>query len=338
MKNRISLLAAALLILSTAAIVAGQTQPTTKTTTTTTATTTVQNPDGSYSVIEYPLKKETIVTLNPVALTKSKGVATILRDDNGTRIVLNLTEVPADVAAMNVYAVDDSGAVTALGPVVIANGTGKFSATTPLTKFMLITTPDETLTAYDPNAKIFFRSAVPEGFAVIPHTQHPVGEKVSATGTTVSAPVVVSTPAVVGAPAVVSTPAVAYTVPMLNIPAYEKGDDTKMKVNFSGALTGARANVFITPDKNGATKVNMRFHDLKDAPAGKVFTLWAVSPENNFVRLGQIVNTGGKNEAEIKSEISLPDFGLLVTMEDASATIVSPVGPSIGLVEIVRQP
>ena len=88
--------------------------------------------------------------------------------------------------------------------------------------------------------------------------------------------------------------------------------------------------------KEGVTKVNMRFHELKDAPAGKVFTLWAVSPENNFVKLGQIVNTGGRNEAEIKSEVALPDFGLLVTMEDANATIVNPVGPSIGIVEIVR--
>jgi hypothetical protein len=320
MNKRISLLAAALLIFSAASFVAGQTTPAPQTqTTTTTVTKTVQNPDGTYSVIEYPLKKETVVTLNPVALTASKGVATILRDDNGTRIVLNLTEVPADVAAMNVYAVDDAGVVTALGPVVLSNGTGKFSATTPLSKFMLITAPDETLTAYDPDAKIFFRSTVPEGFAVIPHTQHPVGENVAATG------------------AAVTTPAVAYTVPMLNIPAYKKGDDTKMKVNFSGALAGARANVFITPDKKGVTKVNVRFHELKDAPAGKVFTLWAVSPDNNFVSLGQVVNTGGKNEAEIKSEVSLPDFGLLVTMEDATATIVSPVGPTIGLVEIIKQ-
>ncbi len=364
MIRRISLLAAALLVFSTAVIVAGQTPPKTTTTTTTTATTTVQNPDGTYSVIEYPLKKETVVTLNPIALTNSKGVATILRDDNGTRVVLDLTDIPADVKGMNVYAVDETGFVTALGPVVLANGTGKFSTETPLTKFMLIATPDETLAAYDPTAKVFFRSAVPEGFAVIPHTRHPVGEKVAATGAAVTTPSVttavttptvttptivtptvttpsVTTPTVV-TPSVtttaVTTAAVSYSVPMLNIPAYEKGDDTKMKVNFSGALTGARANVFITPDKKGATKVNMRFHDLKEAPAGKVFTLWAVSPANNFVRLGQIVNTGGKNEAEIKSEISLPDFGLLVTMEDANATIVSPVGPSIGLVEIVRQP
>jgi len=320
MNKRISLLAAALL-LSSAAVVTGQTptQPETQTTTTTTVTKTVQNPDGSYSVIEYPLKKETVVTLNPVALSNSKGVATILRDDNGTRIVLNVTDVPADVTAMNVYAVDDAGVVTALGPVVLANGIGKFSGTTPLSKFMLITVPDESLTAYDPNANIFFRSAVPEGFAVIPHTTNPVGEKVAATASNV-----------------VVTPTAAYTVPMLNIPAYEKGDDTKVKVNFSGALAGARANVFITPHERGVTNVNMRFHELKDAPAGKVFTLWAVSPENSYVRLGQIVNTGGRNEAEIKSEVTLPDFGLLVTMENADATIVSPVGPGIGIVEIIR--
>jgi len=316
MNKRISLLAAALLIFSTAAFVAAQTE--TKTQTTTTVTKTVQNPDGSYTVIEYPLKKETVVTLNPVALTNSKAVATILRDDNGTRVVLDVTGVPADVSAMNVYAEDDAGVVTALGPVVLANGTGKFSTTTPLSKFMLIATPDESLTAYDPNAKIFFRSAVPEGFAVIPHTTNPVGEQVGATG------------------AEVSTPTAAYTVPMLNIPAYKKGDDTKIKVNFSGALEGARANVFITPRKRGLTKVNVRFHELKDAPAGKVYTLWAVSPENAFMRLGQIVNTGGRNEAEIKSEVTLPDFGLLVTMEDANAAIVSPLGPSIGIVEIVR--
>ena len=79
----------------------------------------------------------------------------------------------------------------------------------------------------------------------------------------------------------------------------------------------------------------MRFHELKDAPAGKVYTLWAVSQDSQFVKLGQIVNTGGRNEAEIKSEVTLPDFGLLVTMEDATAPLVSPLGPGIGVVQIV---
>ena len=121
---------------------------------------------------------------------------------------------------------------------------------------------------------------------------------------------------------------------MLNIPAYKKGDDTKMKVKFSGALTGASANVFITPRKDGPAEVKLRFHELKEAPAGKVFTVWAVSPDNKFVKLGQIVNTGTRNEAEITSEVPLPDFGLLVTMEDATGTTANPLGPSIGVVEI----
>jgi hypothetical protein len=264
--------------------------------------------------------KEVQLTLNPVALTNSKGVATILRDDNGTRIVLNLSDVPTDVSAINLYAVDDTGAVTSLGPVVLANGTGKFSGTTPLSKFMLIASPEETLTTYDPNARIFFRSAVPQGFAVIPHTMSPRGETVGAT----------TTPG--------TTPASAYTVPMLNIPAYKKGDDTKLKVNFTGAMTGARANVFIEPHKNGKeTEVTMRFHELKQAPSGQTYILWAVSPDNQFFKLGEIANIRGKNEAEIKAKTTLNDFGLLVTMEDYGAlkTIVIPAGPRLGVIQIV---
>jgi len=120
---------------------------------------------------------------------------------------------------------------------------------------------------------------------------------------------------------------------LLNIPAYKKGDDTKIKVDFTGALSGARANVFITPRKDGPTEVNMRFHDLKEAPAGQSFILWAVSPDMQFIKLGQIVNTAGRNEAEIKSEVPLPDFGLIVTME--SAVGETPIGPAIGTIHIV---
>jgi hypothetical protein len=45
---------------------------------------------------------------------------------------------------------------------------------------------------------------------------------------------------------------------------------------------------------------------------------------------------GDKHEADIESQVALPDFGLLVTMEDATATAVNPLGPAIGIVEIVR--
>jgi hypothetical protein len=319
-KKAVTILAGVILALSAGSLAMGQ-QPTTTTVTQTpsTVTKTVQHPDGTFTVIEYPVKKEVKVTLNPVAPIKSTGFATILRDDAGTRIVANVSDVPADVTAINLYAVDDTGAVTLLGPITVSNGVGTFTTTTPLSKFMLIASPEPSLAAYDPNTKVLFRSAVPEGFAVIPHTTNPVGEKVSATTTE-------------GAAA--ATP--AYTVPMLNIPAYKKGDDTKMKIKFSGAMTGARANVFITPRNDGPKEVRLRFHELKDAPAGKVFTVWAVSPDNKFIKLGQVVNVPGRNEAEIKSEVSLADFGLLVTMEDATGTLVNPLGPSIGIVEIAN--
>ena len=120
---------------------------------------------------------------------------------------------------------------------------------------------------------------------------------------------------------------------MLNIPNYKRGDDTKIKVDFTGALTGARANVFIKPRKDGPTEVKMRFHELKDAPAGQKFVLWAVSPDNKFVKLGQVVNTPGRNEAEIKSETTLQDFGLVVTMEGADADM--PAGPSVAHIHII---
>jgi len=317
MSKRFSLLAAALLIFSSVALVAAQTptQQTQTTTTTTKVTKTVQNADGTYTVIEYPVGKEVKISLTPVTVPGANGIATILRDDNGTRIKINMTGLPSDLTGLNLYAVDQSGAVTPLGPITVTQGAGVFDSATPLSKFMLVASPESNLTAYNPET-VFFRSAVPEGFAVIPHTTEPVGEKVGAST------------------ADVSTPAAAYTVPMINLPAYKKGDDTKMKIKFSGAMTGARANVFITPRKDGPTEVKLRFHELKEAPAGKIFTVWAVTPDNKFIKLGQVVNTPGRNEAEIRSEVALGDFGLLVTMEDANGTSVNPMGPSIGVVEI----
>jgi hypothetical protein len=308
----------------------------------TTVTKTVQNPDGTYTIIEYPVKKEVMLNLTPVNVAGAKGVATILRDDDGTRIKLNLMGVPADTTAMTLYAVDDQGAVTALGPVAIANGTGTLVATTPLSKFMLFASPEPAVTAYDANTKVFFRSAVPEGFTVIP--LHREGdEKVAAVGAPVSATAQTTTTTTPGAVVQNSSGTTVvipmtetkttYTAPLLNIPAYKTGDDTKIKVDFTGALTGARANVFITPRKDGPTEVKMRFHELKEAPAGQSFILWAVSPDNKYIRLGQVVNTGGRNEAEIRSEVPLPDFGLIVTMESAVGEI--PAGPAIGTIHIV---
>ncbi len=335
-KHVLSVLGAAILTLAIASIALAQT-------TTTTVTKTVQNPDGTYTIIEYPAKKEVTVALTPINVTGAKGVATILRDDDGTRIKLNMTDVPADLSALTLYAVDDKGVVTALGPVAISNGTGTLVATTPLSRFMLVASPEPALTAYDAGTKVFFRSAVPEGFTVIPLTSAE-GEKVAAVaapGAAVAQTTVTTTPgAVVTSPSGNTTVVVpmtetktTYTAPLLNIPAYKKGDDTKIKVDFSGALAGARANVFITPRKDGPTEVKMRFHDLKEAPAGQKFILWAVSSDATFTKLGQVVNAPGRNEAEIKSETTLQDFGLVITMEGADGEL--PVGPAVGTIHII---
>lgn len=318
-KHVLSVLGAVTLTLAIASIALAQT------TTQTTVTKTVQNPDGTYTIVEYPAKKEIKITLNPVNVTGAQGVATILRDDDGTRIKLNLANVPADMTALTLYAIDDKGVVTALGPVAIQNGTGTLATTTPLTRFMLVASPEPALAAYDANTTVVFRSAVPEGLAVIPFTTNPSGERVSATTAPTTSTAVVTPSGQVAA--------TTYAAPMLNIPAYKTGDDTKIKVNFTGALTGARANVFITPRKDGPTEVKMRFHDLKEAPAGQKFIVWAVSPDNKFVKLGQVVNTADRNEAEIRSETTLPDFGLVVTMEAADGEM--PAGPMVGTIQIV---
>src|SRR5438067_11390052 len=137
----------------------------------TTKVQTVQNPDGTYTIVEYPVGKETVVTLNPVGITGATARGTIIRDDNGTTIKLNLASLPADLTGLNIYAVDPTGAVTMLGPVEIANGVGTFTTTTPLSRLMLFASPDATLSAYDPNTNILFGRAVLSAFTATPRAQ-----------------------------------------------------------------------------------------------------------------------------------------------------------------------
>ncbi|MDX6303391.1 MAG: hypothetical protein QOI77_360 [Blastocatellia bacterium] len=324
-KRLIGVLGAALLLFSLSVVAFGQTV---------TKVQAVQNSDGTYTIVEYPVGKETIVTLNPIGLSGAKGQATILRAANGTTIKVNLSGLPTEATAVNLYAVDPTGAVTMLGPVEIANGAGVFTTSIPMSKFMLVAAPDPNLSAYGDSTQVYFRSAVPSGLTVIPLT-NAVGETVGA--------VTVPNAAVVDPNAAVTVATVAdasdYTVPMLGIATFKKGDDTKLKINFSGAMEGARANVFIEPRKKGKiTEVTMRFHDLKEAPKGMAYILWAVSPDNQFTRLGQIVNVKGRNEAEIKSEVTYDDFGLMLTTEDlglTQGTIIRPSGHRVGVIQIV---
>jgi hypothetical protein len=355
-KRLVTVLGAAMLLFALSVVASSQVP-----TTTVTKTQVTQNPDGTYTVVEYPVGKETVVTLSPVGLSGATGTATILRSPDNTTIKLNLTSLPKEVTSMNAYAVDPDGVVVPLGPIEIANGKGTFTTSAPLTSFMLIASPDDAITAYNANTKIFFRSSVPAGLAVIPLAASASGEKVAAVAVPTEAvvtpteqvvvpkePVVTPTETVVVPKENVVSPtadvavAVAtgdYTVPMLGIPSFKRGDDTKMKINFSGTMEGSRANVFIEPHKNGKmTEVRMHFHELKEAPKGLAYILWAVSSDNQFTQVGQIVNYKGRNEAEIKGEVSFDDFGLLLTTEDlgmTKGTIIKPSGQRVGVIQIV---
>src|SRR5690242_10018699 len=95
-KRLIAFLGTTLLLFALTAAAFGQVQ-------TTTVTKVQQNPDGTYTIVEYPVGKETVVALNPVGINAT-GTATILRNADGTTIRLNLANVPADLSALNLYA------------------------------------------------------------------------------------------------------------------------------------------------------------------------------------------------------------------------------------------
>lgn len=283
-------------------------QDTTTTTTTITKKEVVANPDGTYSVIEYPVGKEVTVELTPFNIQGAKGWAKVMRNADGTTVALDLSGLPADAKNYYVYGVDSFGKVTLLGPAVIENGISKTTFTTPMNQFMLVLSPNEGLTAFDTTTPVVFRSAVPQGHAVIP-----MGNRVEDDGSGLKE----------NQSATSSTVASTYNVPLLGVPAFDKGT-TKIDIAFTGELQGLKGKAYIDPRKDGATQIKMRFDDMKMAPKEKRFVLWASSPDGTYTKLGQVINTGERQESEIRSETALKDFGLFVTVEDTD--VAQPTG------------
>jgi hypothetical protein len=328
-KRLLGMLGCAALVCASATFAAAQEKTTTTTTTQTTKT--VQHADGTYTVIQYPADKEVMVELSPShSVHGAKGWAKVLRKGDATTINLDLASLPGEVKTFNVFAVDPMGKFTLLGPVTVSNGTATHTFTTPLDKFMLVVSPEANLTTLAENTPVFFRSTAPEGLAVIPvrqtgdETMRAVGEQVGATTTTATA----VTPA---GNVATTTTTTAYSVPMLGVPSFKRGEDTMVKVKLAGEMTGSRVNFVIEPRKDGPVTIKARFHELKEAPAGKRYVLWAVGADQKFVRIGQVINTGGRNEAEIRGEVAMQDFGLLITTEDAAESPM-PRGAVVGTV------
>ena len=269
--------------------------------TTTKKTEVVQNADGTYTVIEYPVGKEVMINLTPfTTVTGSTGHARVMRAADGTKVWVDLTGVPASTTSMYAYAVDPSGAPTLLGPVTITNGVAKAEFSTPMNQFMLVLSPTEGLTAIDTATPVYYRSSLPSGYAVVPRR--------------VSENRVVKV-----APSVIDREPAGYEVPMLNVGTF--GDsEREVKMKFGGELNGLEGKAYIKRDK-GATKVRMHFDDMNKVPKNKRFTLWTYSADGQYVKLGSVINSGKRDEAAIKSETALADFGLFVTAEDADVMV-----------------
>ena len=256
----------------------------------------IVNSDGSYTVIEYPVGKEVVVNLTPATtVATAKGVARVMRSADGTKVYFDMSELPATVTSYHAYAVDPAGAVTHLGPITVSNGVAKAEFSTPLNQFMLVVSPMEGLTAITP-ANTVFTSAIPTGYAVVP-------KRVSETRTA----------------QVAGDVRFKYDVPLLNISTFPD-TEREIKMKFDGELSGLEGKAYVDRE-DGTTKVRMHFDDMKKVPAGKKFVLGTVSPTGEYTKLGQIVNSGKREEGEIKSETSLTDFGLFITAEDAEVTV-----------------
>ncbi|MFN6962410.1 MAG: hypothetical protein ACK4S4_01460 [Pyrinomonadaceae bacterium] len=286
----------------------------TTTTTVVTKKDVVVHPDGSYTVIEYPVGREVTVNLLPgTSLTGAKGVARVMRSADGTKVHIDLAGVTGDASEMYVYSIDPAGVPTLLGPVKVTNGAGVAEFTTTSDKFMLVVSPTGNLTAVDTSTPIFFRSELPKGYAIVPRRM--TGEE----------------NAVAGASNVGST----YEVPMLNVPGFKAGETTEVRIKFSGDLKGLDGRAYLKPE-GGKTTIKMRFGDMRKVPANTRFVLWAKAPDGSYTKLGQVINTGSRDESEIRSETALTDFGLFMTVEDAD--VADPTGKVYSVFGVPRVP
>lgn len=286
----INMFAALAVTASTAAIAYGQDPIITK-------KEVITHPDGSYTVIEYPVGREVTVTLLPGSMIAgAKGTARVIRSSDGTKIFFNMSGLPSTHTQFYAYALDPNGTPSFLGPITVTNGVGTGEFTTSLNQFMLVLSPTEGVTAFTPET-IYFHSEVPTGFAVVPRKS--------------------------GLPtaAVAGVTRFNYNVPLLGVNTF-RDSGREFPIRFSGELRKLEGKIHINREK-GSTKVKLRFEEMKKIPAGKRFALWTYSPTGEYSKLGQIVSSGRKDSATMQAYTSLTDFGLLLTVEEADVNFPS---------------
>src|SRR3954454_5017147 len=126
---------ASLLVLGTASLALAQNTFVTK------------NSDGTWTVVEYPTGKDVSVGLRPWNTTfRGRGTAHVVRTADGTRVSFDVNGVPTGTTSYYAYAVDPNGTPTLLGPVTVTNGVARADFTTPMDRFMLVLSPNDSLT------------------------------------------------------------------------------------------------------------------------------------------------------------------------------------------------
>jgi hypothetical protein len=232
-----------------------------------------------------------------------KGMARVMRAADGTKISFDLAGLPTTTTSYYAYAVDPNGTPTLLGPLTVTNGVATAEFMTPMDKFMLVLSPKEGMTTYDPSDVVLL-SEVPNGYTVVPR-----GTTVVTTTTTTS----------VDGPVMMQT--AAYQVPLLNVSSFGEKVMTADLHFREGELKGLDAHAHIHRHPDSGTTVRVEFNDLKKVSPTKRFVLWAYAPDGTYTRLGQIYNYKNRDEAKIEAKTTLTDFGLLMTVEDTDVTV-----------------
>ena len=330
-----------------------------------------RNRDFAWTVIEYPIGRELQVNLTAAgAMTGINGTATVIRSTEGSTIKLTVTGVPDNLTELKLYALGPSGTVTLLGPVMITNGAGTFTTTTPLTRFMLLGVESPSPAAASgalekriSSSRLIFQSAVPEGFAVIPYAASGgVGDK--AMGKVAPPPkeaqAVPRPPrntedaggerrdAMAGRTATLSA-FLPDHVPMLTLdgllddeqsrtPNYDQLAQKRVDVVPSREFKVSNADAFILLRAGGLTRIRVRFYDLKRIKLKhKKIVLWAVARDRSVTEIGRSVGALKRKMVEVQGETSLTEFGLFVTVEDVTLQfsqrkVVAVVGEDVGSV------
>jgi hypothetical protein len=264
-----------------------------------------KNADGTWTVVEYPTGRDVTVGLRPWDTSFSgRGMAHVVRTADGTRVMFDVNGVPSGTTSYYAYAVDPNGTPTLLGPVSVTNGVARAEFTTPMDRFMLVLSPNGSLTTLDP-ANVILGSDVPTGFTVLP--------RAGTSTTTVTTTTTTMPGGMMGTTS-------EYDVPLLHTSSFGKDAKTVTTHFRSGDLAGLDATAHIHRHEN-MTTVRVEFHDLTKVSPTKHFMLWARGADGSYTMLGDLYNWTDKNKATINAETSLTDFGLLMTVEDTSVTV-----------------